>query len=272
MCCTVATRPTSVIGAFPTWGRSLLGEFAAIVGSSSRPFPCTFAVSALRRGNLRYAFIASSTEETAWWPLPEILTRYVSVAPGIGRRTSLVVFFRPDHEPLPIGDYELTLWRLLQFLHDRDPKPWPAHIPLQTDSEYWEFCFAGEAIFVVCSTPAHRRRASRRSSSFVVTFQPRWVFDGLGAELREGSRARGKIRRRMAGYDVVSPHPELGPYGDPRYREWRQYFLPDENQPQKWTCPLKVGRCAQPAERPRGELPGASSPHRAARPVCVPAA
>ena len=70
-----------------------------------------------------------------------------------------------------------TSWRAL------DKNAWPAEIPEQVDHPMWEFSFAGEPIFVVCSTPAHVMRQSRRASTFMLTFQPRWVFEKiLGTE------------------------------------------------------------------------------------------
>jgi uncharacterized protein len=232
--------PQVVLGELPHWGEEALAAFAEEVGSPESRFPCTFAVTALRRGDLRYAFVEDAMYEEAWEPLVEILTGYMPMAREIGRETSRIVFFRPEERSLEIGRYQAAFWRLLQFLHDRDPQPWPRQIPRELDSEYWEFCFAGEPTFVVCNTPSHRRRASRRSRGMLVAFQPRWVFDGLEIHTKKGRLARDKIRRRLCDYDGMPPYPALGPYGDPDYREWPQYFLPDTNERAAHSCPLQV--------------------------------
>ncbi|WP_308758038.1 YqcI/YcgG family protein [Bartonella raoultii] len=34
-------------------------------------------------------------------------------------------------------------------------------------------------MFIVCNTPFHINRISRKSSTFMLTFQPRWIFSDL---------------------------------------------------------------------------------------------
>jgi FPC/CPF motif-containing protein YcgG len=33
-------------------------------------------------------------------------------------------------------------------------------------------------------------------------------------------------------------HPDIGFYGDPINREWKQYALPDDNEPEAGICPF----------------------------------
>jgi FPC/CPF motif-containing protein YcgG len=94
----------------------------------------------------------------------------------------------------------------------------------------WEFSFAGEPIFVVCSTPAHVMRQSRRSSAFMMTFQPRWVFDKILGTEKAAAAAFAKVRERLVPFDTTGPSPLLGHYGNPEGREYSQYFLYDDNQ------------------------------------------
>ena len=128
---------------------------------------------------------------------------------------------------------------LLQFLHERDPSPWPREVPRDSDDPMWEFSFGGDSIFVVCNTPAHKLRKSRSSLGFMITLQPRWVFEGLESDTARGAAARRVIRKRLRAFDDVDPSPELGDYGDPENREWRQYFLLDENKPFESGCPFR---------------------------------
>ena len=72
----------------------------------------------------------------------------------------------------------------------------------------------------------------------LITFQPRWVFEGLEGHTRRGRSARELIRRRLATYDDVPAHPSLGDYGAPDTREWRQYFLPDAEESPSGRCPF----------------------------------
>ncbi|MGK5631058.1 YqcI/YcgG family protein [Streptomyces sp. URMC 123] len=217
----------SVIGETPSWGTECIRELRETLLSEESPFPCTFAVSGIKRNTLRFAFVDDLDDERAWEPLPGILSAYLRDFRRLGRETSLVVFFRPEAAPRRLPEYEERFWAVLRHLHERDPEPWPAGVPTDTDDPWWEFSYGGTPIFVVCNTPAHRMRRSRHSPGFFITFQPRWVFEGLGADTPPGAAARRTIRKRLSRFDAVPPSPALGSYGDPDNREWRQYFLPD---------------------------------------------
>lgn len=231
------------LGLLPDWGPACVRDLSGVLQAAQRPFPCTFAVAAARRGTLRFGFVEDSADERAWWPLLDILTQYLKVYKDLSRDTSLVVFFRPDDRPgaPTMADCQARFWRVLQFLHEHDDQPWPQDIPTGADDARWEFSFGGTPIFVVCSTPRHAARRSRHSDGFLITFQPRWVFEGLAADTARGLAARRTIRRRLAAYDTVPASPHLGDYGNPANREWRQYFLTDDNDDgeQPARCPFR---------------------------------
>jgi uncharacterized protein len=227
------------LGRLPPWGMPYAEDLMCTLLSSREPFPCTFAVTAAKQGSLRFGFIESLHETGAWWPLLGILSSYLKGYQKISRNTSLVVFFALEDGCLALGDYYQKFWGIMQFLHDNDPEEWPASIPCQVDHGWWEFSFGGVPIFAVCSTPAHDSRKSRSSPVFLITFQPRWVFEGLEAGTLRGATMRRVIRERLRAYDQVEPSPELGAYGDAANREWRQYFLPDDNQASFPRCPFQ---------------------------------
>lgn len=208
-----------------SWQRIVFSEFEATLTSSARPFPCVFGVSGLKTGQLRFAFPDPMTPAT----VGPLLSRYLSQARGFGRMTSLVLFARPG--PVQgIEDYRARFWELLDGLERDDPVPRPAGLPETLDHHLWEFCYAGEPIFVVCNSPAHVLRQSRRSTSFMVTFQPRWVFEGiLDSDDAQMHRALQGVRERLAAFDAIPPAPFLGKYGAPENREYRQYFIDDTN-------------------------------------------
>ena len=214
------------LGTVPGWGPPAVLEMLDVIQSTAAPFPCTFAVSAARKRSLRFAF-CDGFDEDALAPLPGLLTAYLDGHRDLGRDTSFVVLFPDEPEDRALGGYRELFWAILDRLHAADDRPWPADVPLDPDDPRWEFCFHGEPIFVVCNTPAHEARRSRHSPGFVVTFQPRWVFEGIEAHTRQGQAARKVIRRRLAAYDAVAPSPALGDYGAPGNREWKQYFLDD---------------------------------------------
>jgi uncharacterized protein len=154
--------------------------------------------------------------------------------------TSLVVFFRSAEPVAGLPEYRERFWSVLRYLHEHDPQRWPADIPRDPEDPWWEFSFAGTPIFVVCNTPAHVRRNSRHSPGFLMTFQPRWVFDGLAEGTAKGDAARRVIRERLRRFDDVEPSSLLGACGDPSNREWRQYFLSDGESEDGSSCPFHV--------------------------------
>ncbi|WP_435250783.1 YqcI/YcgG family protein [Streptomyces cucumeris] len=217
----------AVIGTTPEWGSEYLRNLRETLLSDTSPFPCTFAVSGVKRNSLRFGFVESLDDEKTWTALDDMLIRYLEQYRELGRETSLVVFFGQDDGTRTMAEYRERFWAVLQYLHDTDTEPWPADVPRDTDDPWWEFSFGGTPVFVVCNTPAHRLRRSRHSPGFFITFQPRWVFEELGADTPAGAASRRIIRKRLSRYDAVEASPELGSYGDPHNREWRQYFLPD---------------------------------------------
>ncbi|MBD0740655.1 hypothetical protein BGM09_14805 [Streptomyces sp. CBMA29] len=233
-------RPPAVrtIGATPPWGRAAAEELLATLLDTDQPFPCTFAVAAAKKESLRFGFVDSPHDESTWAPLAGILRDYLDVYRTLGKDTSLVVLFRPDDRPGTLEEYFDRFWAVLQHLHDGDTEPWPASTPLDPEELWWEFSFGGTEIFVVCNTPAHLDRRSRHNPSFMITFQPRWVFEGLEADTPRGAKARQVIRNRIRRFDGMEPAAELGNHGEDGNREWRQYFLPDSAEGATAGCPF----------------------------------
>jgi FPC/CPF motif-containing protein YcgG len=187
------------------WQRILFKEFEANLLSETRGFPCVFGIAGLRANQLRYSFLDPMNAAD----VAAVLESYLSECRTFGPNTSLVVFSRPG--PVEASHvYERRFWQLLRDMAAADRHQWPASIPEELDTPAWEFCFAQEAIFVVCNTPAHVNRQSRRASSFMVTFQPRWVFDGILGNEVSAVRAFRKVRDRLRLYDLLPPSPALG--------------------------------------------------------------
>lgn len=206
-----------------TWQRKIYNEFDAALASTSRAFPCVYGVSGHNTGQLRFIF----QDRLDAAILAEGLASFLRDARTFGPLTSLVVFEAPNHIDT-IEAYHQRFWSLLRDISELDAKPWPSEISPDVMNETWEFCFAGEPIFVVCNTPAHVARQSRRSSAMMLTFQPRWVFDNILGNRASASKATGTVRARLQSYDFVKPSSALGLYGDHENREALQYFLSDD--------------------------------------------
>ncbi|ARP88454.1 YqcI/YcgG family protein [Bordetella genomosp. 9] len=221
-----------------SWQAVLFQELAGTLDNDTRAFPCIFGVAGYRADQLRYLFLDDDDAER----LASNLRDYLSQARSFGPNTSLVVFFRP-RALATLEAYRARFWALLDRLSALDRHEWPADIPAELDAPMWEFCFAGEPIFVVCNTPAHVQRQSRRSSSFMITFQPRWVFDHILGSKKARDASVAKVRERLLAYDMIPPSSDLGAYGDPSNREYKQYFLGDDNRPATG-CPFHAMRAA----------------------------
>jgi len=218
--------------AVSSWQSVMFSEFEGQMSSEARPFPCIFGVSGYRADQLRYLFLDPFEVES----LGAQLAHYIAESRSLGPNTSLVVFTRP--QPVQtLNAYYRKMWLTLDQLARLDKSPWPDTIPEQIDHPMWEFSFAGEPIFVVCSTPAHVMRQSRRSSAFMLTFQPRWVFERILGTEKAASAAFAEVRKRLIPYDSTSPSPLLGRYGNNDGREYQQYFLPDDNHVESG-CPF----------------------------------
>ncbi|MBP7564787.1 MAG: YqcI/YcgG family protein [Burkholderiaceae bacterium] len=208
-----------------SWQRIVFAEFEAALTSPARPFPCTFGAAGFKADQLRYAFCNELTPSA----VASALTAYLPGARACGPNTSLVIFEAPRTAPGTVEQHEQRFWQLLRGTAALDAAAWPKHVPTELDEPLWEFCFAGEPIFVVCNTPAHVLRQSRRASGFMLTFQPRWVFDQILGTPEASERSVGIVSRRLAAFDLVPRCPALGSYGQADVREWKRYFLPDEN-------------------------------------------
>lgn len=237
------------IGETPGWGPESAERFLESVLSGTDLFPCTFAVAAARRETLRLGYVDGTDRPDDWSSLPDLLRRYLDEYRSLSKETSLVVLFRPDEETATMDTYRERFWSVLRYLVAKDTEPWPGDLPADPDDRMWEFAFGGTPIFVVCNTPVHDKRRSRHADQFMITFQPRWVFEGLEAETPRGAAARRTIRARLRTYDETAPSPFLGSYGDEDNREWRQYFLDDDNTPPAAgeRCPFHTGRAAAQA-------------------------
>jgi len=212
-------------GELAAWKEKRYSQFRETMRESR--YPCYFAVNAEENDTARYLFVGDFRDRDAFFKLREGLQQYLERYRSIADRTTLVVFFEPPDEERSEREYREQFWRVLEFLNERDPKPWPDDVPSDPSDPEWEFCFAGESMFVVGRAPFYTDRRSRYTPhGLEMTIQPRSVLDDVGGETVDGQRARSVIRDRLDDYDDVDLHPDIGDYADPDSREWKQYFLP----------------------------------------------
>jgi FPC/CPF motif-containing protein YcgG len=206
---------------------------------SAPDYPCFFGQSGEARGEMLYTFIPQNS-------LSEMLTGMQQFTSLINSpeymRCSLVAFFQPDPSIITHASFVNRFWQVLQYLHDHDPNPaaerTPAH-PL------WEFSFQRSEMFVVGTSPTYRLRRSRNLGPGIgLIFQPRSLFIDPTTLQPIAAHVRKSIHKRMLAYDGMPVHPDIGFYGDLSNREWKQYALPDDNEPETGGCPFQTMQTA----------------------------
>lgn len=226
-------------GELLTWKKKRYIEFRETMRSTR--YPCHFAVNAERNDTARYLFIGDVRDRDALFKVREGLRQYLDQYQSIAERTTLVIFFKPPNEDQSEQKYRDQFWRVLEFLNERDPEPWPSDIPEDPNDPEWEFCFSGESMFIVGRAPFYTDRKSRYTQyGLEITVQPRRILDDVSGDTMEGQHARSVIRDRLKDYDDVTPHPDIGDYGDTNTREWEQYLLPTSNKNSLEEFPFKI--------------------------------
>lgn len=226
----------------PPWLAASYAHFVSQLGDPG--YPCFLGGAALRQHHL-YCTVADAARLPA---LPRVLQRFLrGCGEAPGERRNLTIFFEPDTPPLSIDAYRERFWSFLAYLRAHDPLPWPPALPTDTEDAGWEFAFAGQGLFVFCAAPCYRRRRSRNlGPGMVLLMQPRSSFFGLDGHTAVGQAVRRVTRERLQAWDGMLPHADLGSYGDADNREWKQYMLPDDEQPLVGRCPFHAARDGEP--------------------------
>jgi len=227
----------------PVYGRWKLEAYEQYKARLLAPeYPCFFGQSGEARGEMLYTFIAQGG-------LSEFVTnmrQFVSlIAAPPHERSSLVAFFEADPSITDHASFVARFWQVLQFLHEHDRNPATGRTP---DHPLWEFAFEGCEMFVVGASPSYQCRRSRNlGPGVVLVFQPRSLFIDPATSQPIAASVRQRIHKRTLAYDGIAIHPDIGFYGSVGNREWKQYALPDDNQPETGACPFhtrKNDECA----------------------------
>ena len=208
-------------------------------------FPCTFGTLAVKKKQIHVAFIESTDRRVVTDRLIETLTEFAQFIKPLplmeASMRPLAILLLPPPEWTTIEDYYHHSWRLVAEVMDCDPDPWPDWIPSDPESPDWSFCFGGVPFFINFKTPYHQRRLSRRSlHAYTWLVQARDGFDLIAGDTVRGRAARRVIREKLMLYDDVPAFPSLNHYGRPENLEWKQYFVPETNDPITNGCPLSV--------------------------------
>ena len=199
-------------------------------------YPCFFGQAAEARGEMLYTFVSHGN-------LIDLVRNVQCFVSLIGteahRRSSMTAFFEPDPSLKEHAQFVTRFWETLQYLHEHDS--YPKH--RSPEDPLWEFSFETCEMFVVGCSPTYRNRRSRNlGPGMTLIFQPRHLFIDPVTFQPIAPEVRHRIHRRMLAFDGMPVHPDIGFYGEPSNREWRQYALPDDNLPELGACPFHLGQ------------------------------
>lgn len=225
------------------WEHDALGALAARL--TDPRFPCVFARTAWRAGAVRIAFCDDAGGEAAYAALLDY-TAFVQCTPVNDRLLVPLCLVVRTPDAAGAKEQHAHAWRLLAELHRRDPAPWPATVPVDTDHPAWSYCFNGVQLFVNMSSHAHVQLRSRNLGPWLtLVINPRENFDvAAGAATSHGRAVRLRIRERVKAYNGSELPPSLGFHGEAGNREWRQYQLDEPAHPAPRTCPFTVRKGA----------------------------
>lgn len=218
----------------PAWAKTSLAAFRETILNPA--FPCMFASSSERRGQLAYAFADTAVADRDVDHIGRAITAWLESLRCLPQNEAdyhvLVIFTKPAKDR-SLANYAADAQALLTALHHRDSEPWPRDLPTDEDDPRWSFAFAGTALFANISTPAnHIRRSRNVGPSLALVISPRDVFDRVAGPDEKGRRIRANIRRRTTDFDGGLPS---APWGTVAYGEGgvgmerKQYILPDDN-------------------------------------------
>ncbi|GHJ37188.1 YqcI/YcgG family protein [Streptomyces sp. TS71-3] len=213
-----------------------------LLGGHPTPYPCHFGSIGENRAANHYThwdLRRNSASEA------EAVARDLGTFVGMQRalpqeRLSLLIMAGPPEADGDFSWYRDRFWHILSALHERDPGPWPAHVPDDPRDPKWEFTFAGEPLFTFGTCPAYGPRRSRTlGECLVIGVQCRSVFASISGSTAAGRAAKKRIRRSLAAYEDVPLLADAGDGQGSTAEKWKQYFPEIDGGPLSGKCPVR---------------------------------
>lgn len=194
--------------------------------------PCIMAQTVFRMGHVDYREYSGFGTTESVRDILRDLENYVDAYDFSGNHFYTFMAAFPDsYKDFSEQEFEYTLWRQLQFLHNMDDRPWDPGVSRNPEDPNFSFSLKGRAFYVVGLHPNSSRMA-RKTPFPVLTFNLHCQFEKL-REMKRYQQVKSKIRRRdkrLQGYI----NPELEDFG--RNSEARQYS--GRKTEQHWKCPF----------------------------------
>lgn len=197
-------------------------------------FPCLGAKGALRQGGCHVGVYGSIGSAKKTGRLAADLSEYVHRL-GSRNESELSVFVAvfPESSACTEMEFELTMWRQLQWLHEQDGpgNEWASDASDDPGESDFSFSFGGRSFFIIGLNPASSRIA-RRFEMPALVFNPRSQFIQLRADGRFESMRAAIRKRDIALQGDVNPN--LADFGESS--EARQYS--GRKVEKEWECPF----------------------------------
>ena len=132
-------------------------------------------------------------------------------------------------------EFEETLWRQLQYLHEEDDQPWDPAVSPDPKNNNFSFSLGGKAFYIVGLHPNSSRKA-RQAPYPAIAFNLHWQFEKL-REMNTYHTVRDKIRERDIELQG-NINPMLEDFGE--RSEARQYS--GRKVGEDWKCPFLHGK------------------------------
>jgi FPC/CPF motif-containing protein YcgG len=201
----------------------LVRDFEAVV--NTREFPCIFSTQPFTTREIYFDVIQDrgAVEGTAVALLRELCGIVREVPDAVG-----VIFVDEVGARSIAEEFELAT-RIVQAVMNANTRDRPDVAFPRPHESSWTLWLEGTGLFLNFSSPMHTARRSRNvGTAFTIIAQARDAFDRHG---RSSQKVRSAIRKSVAAYDDVAPHPCLGSYTNPDSREALQFFLGDSLEP-----------------------------------------
>lgn len=197
-------------------------------------FPCIGARSAFMQGTYRFGFYKELGHLSSVAAMGRDLRRFTTEYEQIGLFTTFIAAFKGPQSTSE-QQFEDTLWKHLQQLHNHDGDTWDPHYSADPENPGFAFSFNGHAFFVV-GMHSGASRFSRRNAYPILIFNPESQIRRL-KEAGALERFAGQVRKRDELYQG-SINPSLPTDSSTTGGEARVYSGKENTAASGWKCPF----------------------------------
>jgi uncharacterized protein len=201
--------------------------------NAAPPFPCPYGILAFQQNHIFFSVI--ERHQHPYEHFYQQVDEFLTITKDLPHRVGLITFICGAPESCSLADDEQFFWELLRFLYHQQNST----TKLDADDPSWRFPFANEELFFNGHSPHYTQRRSRFApgSPFIVT-QTIGNLAGLIPPAPGAEKISRRIHDMISAYDQLHPSPNLKSIAHEANSDWRQYWLPDTNDPDTRSNPF----------------------------------